>query len=191
MKKRFSDIDILNTSTISDDGLNSIASYIHPGATYCFLGSSGVGKSSIINKLIDQTIETKTVGVKTGRGRHTTTSRQMYFNKDGGIIIDNPGSREVGVVNFGSGADEVFSNIKEIASRCRYRNCGHVNEQGCAVMDAIKSGDVELSQYENYLKLQKETEHYQMSAQERRQKNKQLGKFIKNAKSSLKKYRSK
>ncbi len=190
LNSRFSDIDILHTSTVSDDGLDSIASYIRPSATYCFLGSSGVGKSSIINKLIDQTIETKTIGTKTGRGRHTTTARQMYFTKDGGIIIDNPGSREVGVVNFGNGADEVFLDIKKISRRCRYRNCNHINEQGCAVMDAIKSGDIELSQYENYLKLQKETEHYEMSVYDKRKKDKKFGKFIKNAKSDLKKYKT-
>lgn len=190
LNSRFSDIDILHTSTVSDDGLDGIASYIRPGATYCFLGSSGVGKSSIINKLIDQTIETKTIGAKTGRGRHTTTARQMYFTKDGGIIIDNPGSREVGVINFGSGADEIFSDIKKISSRCRYRNCNHINEQGCAVVDAINSGDIELSQYENYLKLQKETEHYEMSVYDRRKKDKKFGKFIKKAKVELKKYKT-
>lgn len=191
LHQRFSDIDILHSSTMSDDGLNSIAGYIQPGTSYCFLGSSGVGKSSIINKLIDWDIETKSVGEKTGRGKHTTTARQMYFMDAGGIIIDNPGSREVGIVKFDNGAKEVFADINQIATGCRYRDCGHVSEQGCAVLGAIKSGEIDAAQYENYLRLQKETKHYEMSNYDKRKKDKKFGKFIKNAKVGLKKYRSK
>jgi ribosome biogenesis GTPase len=191
LQKRFSDVDILQSNTLSDEGVYNIARYIQPYTTYCFVGSSGVGKSSVINKLIDKNIETKAIGDKSGRGRHTTTSRQMYLTNDGGIIIDNPGSREVGLVNFSSGASEVFSDIKELSSRCKYRDCSHNNEQGCAVLGAIKSGDIEPARYENYLRLQKETEHYEMSSYDKRTKDKKFGKFIKNAKSDLKKYKSK
>ncbi len=186
LQNRFPDVDILHSSAQSDEGLNSIASYIHPGITYCFLGSSGVGKSSIITKLVDQTIETKAISLNTGRGMHTTTARQMYFTHDGGIIIDNPGSREVGVVKFGSGASEVFSDIEAIASQCRYRDCSHRKEQGCAVLEALESGHLEHARYENYLKLQKENEHYQMSNYDKRKKDKKFSKFIKVAKKNFK-----
>lgn len=192
LRKRFHDIDILNTSILTDEGLDGLSDYIQKGVTYCFLGSSGVGKSSIINKLLNrECIETKEIGAKTGRGRHTTTAREMYFTNIGGIIIDNPGSREVGIVNFGTGAKEVFIDIEKLAVGCRFKDCKHINESGCAVLSAIASGDIDESQYENYLKLQKETEHYEMSNYDKRQKDKRFGKFIKNAKVDLRKYNSK
>lgn len=192
LRQRFHNVDILRTSVLTEDGLNELSSYIQNGSTYCFLGSSGVGKSSIINKLLHKdSIETKGIGVKTGRGRHTTTAREMYFTGEGGIIIDNPGSRGVGVVDFGRGSKELFIDIEKLAGGCKFKDCNHINEQGCAVLAAIDSGHIDALQYENYLKLRSETEHYEMSSQERRQKDKKFGKFIKNAKIDLKKYRSK
>lgn len=191
LRQRFQDVDILRTSVLTEDGLNEVSNYIQRGVTYCFLGSSGVGKSSIINKLIHKnSIETKEIGAKTGRGRHTTTAREMYFTDEGGIIIDNPGSREVGVVDFKGGSKELFIDIENLFRNCRFNDCSHVNEHGCAVLAAIESGHIDASQYENYLKLRSETKHYEMSNQERRQKDKKFGKFIKNAKADLKKYRS-
>jgi ribosome biogenesis GTPase len=190
--KRFYDIEVLQTTTLAQDGLSDLSNYIQKGKTYCFLGSSGVGKSSIINKLLGQnSIATKEIGVKTGRGRHTTTAREMYFTSKGGIIIDNPGSREVGIVDFGRGSKELFIDIEKLAEQCKFKDCNHAKEQGCAVLAAVDSGYIDASQYENYLKLRKETEYYEMSSQERRQKDKKFGKFIKNAKVDLKKYSSK
>ncbi|NTW61542.1 ribosome small subunit-dependent GTPase A [Candidatus Saccharibacteria bacterium] len=192
LRQRFHDVDILRTSVLTDDGLSELSNYIKNGSTYCFLGSSGVGKSSIINKLINKdSIETKEIGSKTGRGRHTTTAREMYFTSEGGIIIDNPGSREVGIIDFGSGSKELFIDIEKLAGECKFKDCRHINEKGCAVLAAIDSGYIDASQYENYLKLRSETEHYEMSSQERRQKDKKFGKYIKTAKVDLKKYRSK
>lgn len=192
IKKRFTGIDIICTSLLTTAGLIDIISYIKPSITYCFLGSSGVGKSTIINKLLDQDIiETKEIGTKTGRGRHTTTSRQMYFMANGGIIIDNPGSREVGIVGFSDDAKEVFIDINKYSQSCRFKDCKHQNEAGCAVLGAIESGDIDAMQYENYQKLQKETEYYEMSTYNRRLKAKKFGKYIKTAKADLKKYSSK
>lgn len=190
LRKRFRAVDILRTSTVTEDGLDELASYIKNGSTYCFLGSSGIGKSSIINKLLHKySIRTKEIGVKAGRGRHTTTAREMHFTSAGGIVIDNPGSREVGIVDFGTGSKEVFVDIETLASECKFKDCNHIDARGCAVLAAIDAGDIDTSQYENYLKLRKETEHYEMSSQERRQKDKKFGKFIKTAKVDLKKYR--
>ena len=192
LRQRFRDIDILRTSTVTEDGLDELVGYIKNSGTYCFLGSSGVGKSSIINKLLKKnSIETKEIGVKTGRGRHTTTAREMYFTSAGGIIIDNPGSREVGIVDFGSGSKKLFIDIEKLALNCKFKDCNHISEHSCAVLAAIGAGDIDEAQYENYLKLRKETEHYEMSNQERRQKDKRFGKFIKAAKADLKKYSSK
>lgn len=190
LKERFNNIDIITTSAIAENGLSSLLKYIKENVTYCFLGSSGVGKSSLINKLLSQDrIATKEIGKKTGRGRHTTTAREMYFMNGGGIIIDNPGSREVGVIDFGDGANDLFADIQKLALECKFKDCQHVNEKGCAVLVALNLGEINAGQYENYLKLRKETEHYEMSEYEKRQKDKKFGKFIKNAKADLKKYK--
>lgn len=192
LKKRFTGVDVICTSTLTEAGVTDVSNFIMAGTTYCFLGSSGVGKSTIINKLLDQDIiDTKDIGVKTGRGRHTTTARQMYFMASGGIIIDNPGSRAVGIVGFSDDTKEVFIDINKYSKNCRFKDCKHINEAGCAVLGAIGSGDIDTMQYENYQKLRKETEHYEMSAYDRRQKDKKFGKLIKNAKDDLKKYISK
>lgn len=192
LRQRFHDIDILRTSTLTENGLDELASYIKNDSTYCFLGSSGVGKSSIINKLLQKdSIETKEIGARTGKGRHTTTAREIYFTSAGGIVIDNPGSRGVGVVDFGTGSKALFVDIEKLATGCKFKDCNHTNEQRCAVLAAIAARDIDVSQYENYLKLRKETEHYEMSNQEKRQKDKKFGKFIKTAKADLKKYDSK
>lgn len=192
LNKRFRSVDILRTSVLTEDGLDELSSCIQNGNTYCFLGSSGVGKSSIINKLMRKdSIETQEIGTKTGRGRHTTTTRQMYFTRKGGIIIDNPGSREVGIVDFGKASNELFIDIEKLAEDCKFKDCNHENEHGCAVLEAVDSGYIDALQYENYLKLRRETEHYEMSSRERRQKDKKFGKFIKNTKENLKKYSSK
>jgi ribosome biogenesis GTPase len=114
----------------------------------------------------------------------------MYFTNTGGIIIDNPGSREVGVISFGKGAKETFIDIGILSAGCRFKDCRHINEKGCAVLSAIDSGVIDAAQYENYQKLQKETEHYEMSNYGKRQKDKKFGKFIKNAKVDLKKFNS-
>lgn len=191
LRQRFFGVDILCTSTQTSDGLADLVNYIQKGVTYCFLGSSGVGKSTLINKLLNQDlIKTKEMGAKTKKGRHTTTARQMYLMSNGGIIIDNPGSREVGVVDFDAGAKEVFVDIAELARHCKFKDCKHVNEKGCVVLDAVNSGHIDSAQYENYVKLQKENEHYGMSDYEKRQKGKKFGRLLKNAKEELKKHKS-
>jgi ribosome biogenesis GTPase / thiamine phosphate phosphatase len=190
IRERFGEVDVLATSTLDESGIQKLTEHIKPGKTYCFLGSSGVGKSSIINKLLQhERIATGLIGEKTGRGRHTTTSRQMYFTNNGGIIIDNPGSREVGVADSVAGVDEVFADIESIAVTCKFKNCKHTSEPGCAIQNALNSGAINPSRYENFQKLVKETEHYELSPHDKRQKDKKFGKYIKNTKTDLKKFR--
>jgi len=189
--ERFGEIDVLATSTVTDSGLEKLAGYIEKKTTYCFLGSSGVGKSSIINNLLEQDrIATKAISEKTGRGMHTTTSRAMYVTQTGGIIIDNPGSREVGVVGALAGVEEVFVDIEAIARGCKFKDCTHVNELGCAVLDALKTGSINAAQYANYRKMKREAERRGKSTFERRKQEKRFGRFVKNAKSELKKFES-
>jgi len=192
IKDRFADFDFILTSTITDEGLNELKKYILKGKTYCFLGSSGVGKSSLINKLIGkEVIKTKNLSFSTGKGQHTTTSREMYFLENGGIVIDNPGMREVGMVDVEIGIDSLFDEITKLAKKCKYVDCKHIHEPGCEVLFALKSGKLDESKYSNYINLKKEAEHYEMTELEKREKDRQFGKFINQAKKDLKEYRYK
>lgn len=189
IKNRFGDIDFITTSTVNNEGLDELKAYIAKGKTYCFLGSSGVGKSSLINKLIGkEVIKTSQISTHTDRGRHTTTSREMYFLENGGIVIDNPGMREVGMTDVGDGIDSLFDEITSLARKCKYVDCTHIHEPGCAVLSAIKSGRLDEDRYNNYLGLKKEAEYYEMTELEKKQKNSQFGKFVKKAKKELRRY---
>ena len=189
IRNRFDDVDFIPTSTITDEGLNELKMYMEKGKTYCFLGSSGVGKSSLINKLLrENIIKTVDISVSTGKGKHTTTNREMYFLENGAIVIDNPGMREVGMTDVSTGIDILFDEISALAKKCKYSDCTHINEAGCKVLSAVESGEIDKGKYLNYLGLKKESEHYEMSEIEKREKDRSFGKFISKAKKSLKKY---
>lgn len=186
IQERFPDIDVLTTSTVTNTGLRELAEYIEKGKTYCFLGSSGVGKSSLINTLLGENAqETGEIGVQTGRGRHVTTSREMYFLKNGGIVIDNPGMREVGMADSNAGVETSFEDIVTLAEKCKYPDCTHTHEPGCAVTPEIESGNIDADKFSNYVRLKKEADFYEMSEFEKRNRNKKKGKFYKQAKKSL------
>ncbi len=187
IKNRFPDIDVIATSMVDSRGLSELKNYIQKDKTYCFLGSSGVGKSSLINKLIGKDlIKTENISSYSERGKHITTSRQMYFLENGGIVIDNPGMREIGMANVAEGVNSFFDKISELAKNCKYNDCSHEHENGCAVLKAVETKEIDKRQYENYLNLKKESEFYEMSENEKRQKEKDFGKFINKAKKSLK-----
>lgn len=189
IKERFEDADVISTSTLDDTGLDELRMYIEKGKTYCFLGSSGVGKSSLINKLIgEEAIKTGEISGYSGRGRHTTTSREMYILKSGGIVIDNPGIREVGVADVSSGIEDLFDDIIDLGKGCKYNNCTHVSEPGCMVLKAVEEGKIDRDRYNNYINIKKESDYYEMSDLEKREKDRNFGKFIKRAKEDIKKY---
>ncbi len=189
IKERFLGIDVILTSASSEKGLDDLRKYISKGKTYCFLGSSGVGKSSLINKLLgEDIIKTGQISLTTDRGKHTTTSRQMYFLENGGIVIDNPGMREVGMADVSQGIDSFFEEITELAKDCRYANCTHTQEPECQVVQAVKEGKIDEAKYLNYLNLKKEAQFYQMSELEKKEKDRQFGKFLKGAKKDFKKF---
>ena len=191
MKDRFKNVDIILTSTITGKGLVELRKYILPNKTYCFLGSSGVGKSSLINILLEENaIKTKDISFKADRGKHTTTNRQMYFLKNGGIVIDNPGMREVGMTNINKGVDDVFDEILELSKKCKFMDCSHVSEPGCSVLSALASGEMDEEKYSNYISLKKEIEFYNLTEVERNEKDYKFGKFIKKAKKEMKRYKN-
>jgi ribosome biogenesis GTPase len=187
IQERFKDIVFIPTSVVTAEGLDQFRVHLEKGRTYCFLGSSGVGKSSLINKLLGRTAtRTGDISSYSGRGKHVTTSRQMYFLEGGGMIIDNPGMRELGMTNADTGIDAAFDEISSLAEMCKYSDCTHINEPGCSVLSALKSGNLDAGKYENYLSLKKEAAFYEMTESERRKRDRKFGKFFKKRKKDFK-----
>ena len=173
---------IVTLSNVTRDGLDDFRRLLTSGKTYCFVGSSGVGKSTLINQLIGREIMDTQAVSGTGEGRHTTVRRELIRLEGGAMVIDNPGMREFGILGAKEGIELSYSDITALSSRCRYRDCSHTGEPGCAVLEAIHSGKVSQEHMENYLKLSKESEFYQMSYVEKRKKDREFGKFKKSVK---------
>lgn len=187
VKRRLGEIQVIYTSSETTSGFDELKNALQRGKTYCLLGSSGAGKSTIVNNLIGfERMKTGDIGSRTNKGRHTTTNRQLIVLSSGGIIIDNPGLREVGIGNASVGLETTFNDISEISRMCKFNDCKHVTEKGCAVLKAIDYGSVDHSSYNNYMRMQREIEHYQSSEAERRQKGKDLAKLVKDVKKSKK-----
>lgn len=178
---------VLALSNVTRQGIDDLKRMLVPARTYCFVGSSGVGKSTIINRLIGRERQRTGRVSGTGAGRHTTVRRELILLENGALVIDNPGMRELGILGAESGLGGSFSDIAELAARCRYRNCGHAGEPGCAVVEAVGSGAVDREHYESFIRLREESEFNELTCAERRRKDRNFGKHIKTAKDSLRK----
>lgn len=180
-------VRVIALSNVTGVGFEEVQRALSSGKTYCLLGSSGVGKTTLINRLVGQeAYETKPVSI-TGEGVHTTTRRQLIVLNQGAMLIDTPGMRELGVLGAGEGVEIRFEEFVELSAQCRYANCSHKHEPGCAVRDAIEKGELDEDRYTNYLKLKKESEFREMSALDKRKKDKSFGRYLKSAKKKLKK----
>jgi ribosome biogenesis GTPase len=172
--------EIIAFSNKTGEGLEDIEKRLERGKTYCLLGSSGVGKTTLINRLIGENrYATDAIREKDGKGRHVTARRQMVILEKGGLIIDTPGMRELGNIGVDRGLSKTFLDIANLAENCRFNNCSHTDEPGCAVAEAVKKGNLSAKRYQNYLKIRKESEFLEMSYLERRHKDKRFGKMVK------------
>jgi len=186
LKQHFSDIEkahmgasVIAFSNTVGAGLQAIRQLLEISKTYCMLGSSGVGKTTLLNHLLGrEAFVTNPVREKDGRGRHTTARRQVSMLDNGALLIDTPGMRELGMIAVGASIDDTFSEISELSANCRFRDCSHTRETGCAILKAVEDGDLDEQRYRNYHKLIKESAFYQMSYAERRKKDKQFGRMV-------------
>lgn len=181
IRQRTSINTVIPFSNLSGRGLSEINDFLDPGMTYCLLGSSGVGKSSLLNSLLGAAvIRTQRVRESDGRGRHTTSLRQLLFLESGAMLIDTPGMRELGNFDIESGMSTTFSEIEELTAQCQFNDCSHEHEKGCAVLSALNEGTISRERYRNFLKMKKENAFYEMSYREKRQRDKKFGKMVKN-----------
>jgi ribosome biogenesis GTPase len=170
---------IITLSNVTGEGVEQVKSLMLPGKTYCLLGSSGVGKTTLINQLLGKdALETGAVS-GTGEGRHTTTRRHLVVLDNGALLIDMPGMRELGILSAGEGLDDSFTDIKVLAASCRFADCGHSKEPGCAIRKAIENGELNPEHYQSYLKLKAESDFNEMSYVDKRKKDKAFGKMVK------------
>ncbi|MFH8770262.1 ribosome small subunit-dependent GTPase A [Streptomyces sp. NPDC017958] len=151
-------VPVLTVSALHGDGLDALVSLVGSG-TSVLLGQSGAGKSTLANALVgDDVMDVQAARDVDGKGRHTTTTRNLLPLPSGGVLIDTPGLRGVGLFDAGSGVGQVFSEIEELAEQCRFHDCAHEREPGCAVLAAVDSGDLPVRRLDSYRKLMRENQ---------------------------------
>ncbi|MDD2699768.1 MAG: ribosome small subunit-dependent GTPase A [Sideroxydans sp.] len=169
---------IIALSNLTGEGVAQVREAMEAGKTYCLLGSSGVGKTTLINQLLGQdALQTGAVS-GTGEGRHTTTRRHLITLDNGALLIDMPGMRELGIMSAGEGVADSFADIKVLSGQCRFSDCSHEREPGCAIRKAIENGELDAAHYQSYLKLQAESDFNEMSYLDKRKKDKAFGKMV-------------
>lgn len=164
-------VEVFAVSSKTGQGLELLERYLQPGKTLVFLGSSGVGKSSLVNRLAgEEVMAVSKIREKDGRGRHTTTHRQLLRLPCGALVIDTPGMRELGMWDVTEGLNEAFTDVEQFLGRCRFSDCRHQTEPGCAIREAIERGELSRERWESYRKLKEEAVFSDDRAAYRRQK---------------------
>jgi ribosome biogenesis GTPase / thiamine phosphate phosphatase len=183
---RIKNVPVVAVSNETLDGYETLKQYIEKGKTYCMLGSSGVGKSTLLNNLSGRTVmRTDMISASTGKGRHITSHRELIVLDNGGILIDNPGMRDVGIIDSAGGLETTFDKVFSLSQTCKFKDCTHTMETGCSVLAAVEDGSLDKSAYESYQKMEKEKAYFASTVAERRKKDKRFGKMVKNYKKDV------
>lgn len=149
-------VDVVAISCVTEDGLAELSPHLTPGTTLCLLGKSGAGKSTLVNRLMGTDVAATTEIRSDGKGRHTTTHRELFLLPGGAVLIDTPGLRGAGLWVTGEGLDRAFDDVEQFVHECRFNDCGHTSEPGCAVLAAVDSGQLPERRLESWRKLQRE-----------------------------------
>lgn len=184
------DLAVIALSNRTGQGVDRVRGLLAPEKAYCLMGSSGVGKTTLLNNLIGSEVyKTAPVREKDSHGRHATTRRQLIPLECGAFLIDTPGMRELAGIDLDAGLEMTFEEIAELALRCRFSDCTHTREPGCAIVQALEQGVLTEERVRNYLKLLKESRFNEMSYNQRRDRDKSFGKMVKNVKKNHWKYK--
>lgn len=174
------DVDVFAISAETNVGLENFNKYFKRGNTLVFLGSSGVGKSTLVNTLAGKEImKTGKIREEDSRGRHTTTSKHLIMLENGAMIIDTPGMRELGMWDISTGLTKTFEDVEQYIGTCKFKNCTHTNEPGCRILEAISNGELSTDRFNEYMKLKNEAKYTENSKEYIRNKQKSFKEFSK------------
>lgn len=186
INERVKNVPVIPISNETKSGYEAINSFIEQGKTYCMLGSSGVGKSTLLNNLSGKSLmKTDSISQSTHKGKHVTSHRELIILENGGILIDTPGMREVGIADATRGLETTFDRIVRLSKKCKFKNCTHTIEIGCCVIEAVEKGEIDKASYENYLKMEREKSYFEATITEKRKKDKDFGKMVKHYKKGI------
>ncbi|VGO17257.1 Small ribosomal subunit biogenesis GTPase RsgA [Pontiella desulfatans] len=179
VEERMPGIRVLPFSNVDQAGLEEVTALFEPEKTYCVIGTSGVGKTTLLNSILGEEdfLFTLPVRESDGKGVHSTTWRELITLGNGAHVVDTPGMRELGNLDVNDGIEETFDDIMALAGACKFNDCSHVQTKGCAVIAAVERGEVSEARYNNYVRLMKEAAFHEQSALDKRDHDKKLSRF--------------
>lgn len=179
IKTRIPNVPVYAFSNTEGTGLDEVMALFEPARTYCILGTSGVGKTTLLNNLLGEEdyLFTLPVREKDGKGIHSTTWRELITIENGAHVIDTPGVRELGNMDVSEGINETFDDITALAGNCKFRDCSHVGTKGCAVIEAVERGEISQARYNNYVRLMTEAAELEQTQLNKRDQDRKLSRF--------------